>query len=259
MMKKLVTFGDSYMTPCLYDPDYPPSKSYIDKHFTELLSRKGKLELISYARGGVCNHTIYQQVRQFLYKEKIKPHHVIIGFTEPERILISDTPWTSDTTKDTVDLNYIQSYIKKSDARFFTSALNNIVEHQQKEMLEETLTPTLSTRVNDYVEVLPIVRDTQIAVSTSIALVTATLSLLHFHDIPFTYYCNFVDEFMHIPAFKDKGFGRNSRLNPWFGFSLKDPYVHHSPYHTSVERQQELASLYEPIVLHGASTHKTLI
>lgn len=73
-MKKLITCGDSYMSPTLNLPN---------THFTEIFAQTCGYELIPYARSGIGNGGIVMQIESAI---RDKPDLIIVSSTFPERI-----------------------------------------------------------------------------------------------------------------------------------------------------------------------------
>lgn len=80
-MKKLGVCGDSYMASMSYD-NTDLDNGY-GKHFTELLAKKLKYEIITFARSGCSNQAIRLQIDEII---KEKPDLVIIGTTSLDRL-----------------------------------------------------------------------------------------------------------------------------------------------------------------------------
>lgn len=74
MRKKLITCGDSYMSPRI---------TYPDKHCTQIFASELNLEFKTFARGGMSNGAIILQLLQAI---KEKPDLIIFNFTYSDRI-----------------------------------------------------------------------------------------------------------------------------------------------------------------------------
>lgn len=80
-MKKLGVCGDSYMASMAFDENNLDNG--YDKHFTELLAKKLKWDIVTFARAGCSNQIIRLQIDEII---KEKPDCVIILTTMPDRV-----------------------------------------------------------------------------------------------------------------------------------------------------------------------------
>lgn len=82
-MKKLGICGDSFMASMAFDENNLDNG--YGKHFTELLAKKMKFEIITFARYGCSNQSIRLQMEEII---KENPYLVIIGTTSIDRLEI---------------------------------------------------------------------------------------------------------------------------------------------------------------------------
>lgn len=82
-MKTLGVCGDSFMASMQFN-DHDLDNGY-GKHFTDLLAKRLKMNIITFAKSGSSNQAIRLQIDEIL---KQTPDFIIIGTTTPERVEI---------------------------------------------------------------------------------------------------------------------------------------------------------------------------
>ena len=79
--RKIGICGDSFMSAVIYN-ESDLDNGY-DKHFTDILSKKLNISLITFAKAGSSNQAIRLQISEII---KERPDFVIVGTTSPERV-----------------------------------------------------------------------------------------------------------------------------------------------------------------------------
>lgn len=241
-MKKLGICGDSFMASMSYNENDLDNGH--GKHFTELLAKKLRYDIITFARTGCSNFTIRLQIDEII---KEKPDLVIIGTTNIDRLEI---PIYNDKYYDgkhgLYNINYNQ-YLNNS------SSINKKFHEIEPTIYSLTFNDIFyQSRFNLDKDVLNILKlyferiyDNGIKTQIDSWIISDGLRKLMDNNIQF--YC--INKFLNctdLSIYGDK-IVYDEKLNPW-SYYKED----HNPkfwFHTDLEEQEILAEEWYKFLL----------
>lgn len=237
-MKKLGVCGDSFMASMNYDSNNLDNG--YDKHFTEILAKKIKCEITTFARVGCDNQTIRLQIDEII---KEQPDCVIIGLTSPDRVVLSkkynsifkinDGLYNIDYSN---KLNISSNRFKNYNGDFISTPIFSIFSTNSDLFTDKELSNLefCYERFFDYNWKL--LQDSWI--------ISDGLRKLQDHNIPF--FC--INHFLNDKIFENFGdsiIDSHSELNPWNYNDKINKYW----FHTTLESQEILANKWYNLFL----------
>lgn len=246
-MKKLITCGDSYMSPTLKLPN---------THFTEIFAQTCEYELIPYARSGIGNGGIVMQIESAI---RDKPDLIMVSSTFPERMEFasgSNGPETEIKPYFIEDIHNLAHNTSELSEAMYIKNKGNIISESLATLLYQNDSHQLSLIEKHR---LPEYRVKKEAIKIYFnelyhygwkdqvdkMMIYATMHRLHLSGIPYIFAIDQLRIRTHTIInhldYSMPWMTKKEDLSNFFFETLNQCPQVHTAYHTTVETQQEIA------------------